>query len=95
MKHPTALTLPQKAHGMWIDATTDTDTWVGCDTCGWEDNGPYGEMRQAWLTHHHDPILDVAQRVSNVTIDENSHYFVDVQYLLFRIRELEAHLEEG
>ena len=49
--------------GQWLDCVVKANTLVGCHTCGWDDEGPYEEVRARWLAHTHDPVFDIEARL--------------------------------
>ena len=49
--------------GAWMDTTDQARALIGCNTCGWEDEGSYEEVRAKWLAHTHDPVFDIEARL--------------------------------
>jgi len=82
------ITRPRREPGAWLDSTWEDVTKAGCKVCGWYEVGLYAEVRQQWLDHEHDPILDIEERLWSNYADATTLY-TDIEYLLWRLEEAE------
>lgn len=80
--------MPRREPGSWLDASDEEETEVGCKTCGWYEVGPYQEVRQKWIEHKHDPIVDIELRCHDDSIVADTHTLrIDIEYLLWRLEQ--------
>lgn len=82
--------MPRREPGAWMNSSREDATEVGCKTCGWYLVGPYKDVRQQWIDHQHDPIIDIEERVFGNGADVRT-LMVDIEYLLWRLEQATTH----
>lgn len=80
--------MPRREPGSYLGPDRENNCWeTGCKTCGWYVSDEYETVREQWLVHVHDPMIDIEERVAEWRISGHCAdavtMMIDIEYLLW------------